>query len=155
MSDEINRASIIDEEHLKLLSLGYKISAGAAGMFALFGLFYVGMGAMMGAMLSRMPATERAQQPPPALVGWIFAGIGVAFFLIFGTIALLKLRTAYCLKRRTSRTFCMVVAAIGCLEFPYGTVLGVLTFIVLGRDTVSRLFEANGTPSGAAVASSD
>ncbi len=102
---------------------------------------------MMGAMLSRMPATEHAQQPPPEFVGWIFAGIGVVFFLIFGTIALLKLRTAHCLKRRTSRTFCMVVAAIGCLEFPYGTVLGVLTFIVLGRESVSRLFEAGGAPS--------
>jgi hypothetical protein len=152
MSDEINRQSIIDEEHLRMLSLGYKISAGAAGLFALFGLFYVGMGAMMGAVLSRMPATERAQQPPPAFVGWIFAGIGLAFFLILGTIALFKLRTASCLKRRTSKTFCMVVAAIGCLEFPYGTALGVLTFIVLGRETVSRMFTPNGAQPGAAVA---
>ncbi len=34
MSDEINRQSIIDEEHLKLLSLGYMISAGMAALFA-------------------------------------------------------------------------------------------------------------------------
>lgn len=32
MSDEIDRQSIIDEEHLKLLSLGYMISAGAASL---------------------------------------------------------------------------------------------------------------------------
>lgn len=149
MSEEIDRRSIIDEEHLKLLSLGYMISAGAAGLFALFGLLYVGMGLMMSTMLSRMPAAQNAQQPPPAFVGWIFGGIGLAFFLIFGTVALLKLRVASCLKRRTSRTFCMVMAGIGCLEFPYGTVLGVLTFIVLGRESVSRLF----TPSRAAVPS--
>jgi ABC-type branched-subunit amino acid transport system permease subunit len=145
MSGEIDRQSIIDEEHLRMLSLGYKISAGAAGLFALFGLLYVGMGAMIGVMSSRMPMTEHSQ-PPPAVVGWIFAGFGLAFFLILGTVALLKLRIASCLKRRTSKTFCMVVAAIGCLEFPYGTALGVLTFIVLGRETVSRLFEAGGVP---------
>jgi len=34
----------------------------------------------------------------------------------------------------------MVIAAIGCLEFPYGTALGVFSFIVLGRDSVIQLF---------------
>jgi hypothetical protein len=155
MTDEIDRQAIIDEEHLKLLSLGYMISAGAAGLFALFGLLYVAMGALIGGVISRMPAAGNAQQPPPAVVGWIFAGIGLAFFLILGTIALLKLRAALCLKRHTSRTFCMVVAAIGCLEFPYGTALGVLTFIVLGRETVSRMFTPTDAPPGADLAASN
>jgi hypothetical protein len=143
MSDEINRQSIIDEEHLKLLSLGYMISAGTTAFFSLFGLMYVVMGSVMGFMFSHMPANaNRANQPPPAFIGWIFGAIGLAFMIGFGAIALLKLRAGFCLKRRTSRTFCMVVAAISCLEVPYGTALGVLTFIVLGRETVSRLFEA-------------
>jgi hypothetical protein len=39
-----NRQSIIDEEHLKLLSLGYMISAATSAFFSLFGLMYVAMG---------------------------------------------------------------------------------------------------------------
>ncbi len=147
MSEEINRQSIIDEEHLKLLSLGYMISAGTTAFFSLFGLMYVVMGSVMGFMFSHMPANaNRANQPSPAFIGWIFGAIGFAFMIGFGAIALLKLRAGFSLRRRTSRTFCMVVAAISCLEVPYGTVLGVLTFIVLGRETVSRLFEAGGVP---------
>jgi hypothetical protein len=34
----------------------------------------------------------------------------------------------------------MVIAGIGCLEFPYGTVLGIFSFLVLGRDSVVELF---------------
>jgi hypothetical protein len=36
----------------------------------------------------------------------------------------------------------MVIAAIGCLEFPYGTALGVLSLMVLGRESVMKLFTA-------------
>jgi len=41
MSDETLRQSIVDEEHLKLLSLGYIVSGGLAALFSLFGLLYL------------------------------------------------------------------------------------------------------------------
>ncbi len=62
------------------------------------------------------------------------------------TMAALKFYTAVCLKQRKSRTFCLVVAAISCLEVPYGTILGVFTFLVLERPSVARLFGANPLP---------
>jgi hypothetical protein len=40
----------------------------------------------------------------------------------------------------------MVVAGLSCLEFPYGTALGVFTFIALSRASVVRLFETNAAP---------
>ena len=138
MSDDSLRQSIIDEEHLKLLSLGYMISAGISAFFSLFGLMYIFMGAMMGE-ISRMSPSPKSE-PPPAFVGWLFAGIGLAFFLGFLALGLLKFKVATSIKRRQSRTFCLVLAAISCLEMPYGTVLGVFTFMVLGRESVSRLF---------------
>ncbi len=64
-------------------------------------------------------------------------------FLVLIVLAIAKLRAAFCIKHRRSRTFCMVVAGISCLEVPYGTVLGVLSFIVLGRDSVSHLFASS------------
>ena len=136
------RQSIVDEEHLKLLSLGYLISAGFSALFACFGLFYVLIGAVVGfsfAHVSRSAA--EANQAPPAFIGWIFAGIGMVFIAVSLTLAILKFCTASSLKRRTSRVLCMVVAGITCLEFPYGTALGVLTFMALGRESVVRLFQ--------------
>ncbi len=142
MPDEISRQSIVDDEHLKLLSLGYIISGASAALFSLFALMYVLFGAIIGATIAKQAAADsQGAEQVPAFIGWLIGGIGLAFFLILAAFAAAKFWTAACLKKRKSRTFCMVVAAISCLEFPYGTALGVLTFIVLGRDSVARLFE--------------
>jgi hypothetical protein len=145
MTEEIDGRSIIDEEQLKLLSLGYVVSAGFAACFSLLGLVYVLMGVIMGTVLSRLPETpSRAGQQPPPFIGWIFACVGLVLFVCLIAMAAAKFRVAWCIKHRKSRTFCMVIAAIGCLEIPYGTLLGVFSFLVLGRDSVARLF----TPKG-------
>ena len=139
MPEEIDRQSIIDEEHLKLLSLGNMISAGIAAFFSLFGLFYVFMGIIMSFAISHAPPGKNGE-PPPAFLGWIFAGIGLLIFLLAMGMAMARFGAARCIKQRKSRTFCMVIAALGCLEFPYGTALGVLSFIVLGRASVVKQF---------------
>ena len=145
MTEEIDRRSIIDEEQLKLLSLGYMVSGGFAACLSLFGLMYVLMGVFMGAVFSHLPETpSRVGQQPPAFIGWIFACIGLAMFIGLIAMAAAKFRAAWCIRHRRSRTFCMVIAAIGCLEIPYGTLLGVFSFLVLGRDSVGRLFTSSG-----------
>jgi len=77
MNETINHQSIIDAEHLKLLSIGYMIAAGFNALFSLFGLFYVFMGIMMGQLIRHVPdINTKPDQPPPALFEWLFAGIG-------------------------------------------------------------------------------
>ncbi|HTS07381.1 MAG TPA: hypothetical protein VMP68_17510 [Candidatus Eisenbacteria bacterium] len=138
------RQSIIDEEHLKMLSLGYLVSAGVSAFYSLFGLIYVFMGIMMNT--NRFPSppapANPAQAPPPAFVGWILAFVGVAFFVLAMAVSAARFRAAWCIKHRKWRVFCMVIAGIGCLEFPYGTVLGIFSFLVLGRDSVVQLFSS-------------
>jgi hypothetical protein len=144
MSEQDYRQMIVDEEHLKLLAIGYWVAGGMAALFSLFGLFYICIGAMFAVSFAKIPAASlQPNQPPPAFMPWIFAGIGLAIFLAAGTFAAMRFWTAACLKRRTSRTFCLVVAALCCLEFPYGTTLGVFTFIVLQRPSVIQLFGAS------------
>jgi hypothetical protein len=142
MIDDVTRQSILDEEHLKLLSLGYVVSAGIHAFFSLFGLMYVFMGAMFSAIIAHIPesAGKTNQAAPPAFVGWFFVGFGAALVVLFLGVAAAQFYVSLCLKRRKSRTFCMVVAGIICLGFPYGTFLGLLTFLVLGRESVARLF---------------
>jgi hypothetical protein len=142
MPEENNRQAILDEEHLKLLSWGYMISGGFTALFSLLGLFYVFMGAVMGLAFATAAAkSSNIDQVPPAFIGLLFGGIGLAIFLFLATIAILKFVTARNIRRRRSKVFCMVIAGLSCLEFPYGTFLGICTFIVLGRDSVKRLFE--------------
>jgi hypothetical protein len=143
MPEETDRQAILDQEHLRLLSWGYMISGGFTALFSLLGLFYVFIGAVMGlAFAGAAASSNKADQLPPAFFGLIFGGVGLAIFILTVTIAILKFLTARNLRRRNSKTFCLVIAGLSCLELPYGTFLGVCTFMVLARPTVERLFEA-------------
>ena len=138
MQNQESRQAILDTEQLRLLSLGYMISGVISALFSLMGLFYAGMGLLMS-MIG--PSSMQSDSQPPEFVGMFFAIFGGVFFLVLVGLAIAKFKAASCLKKRTSRTFCMIVGGISCLGVPYGTCLGVATFIVLGRQSVSELFD--------------
>jgi hypothetical protein len=144
MPGEFDRQAVIDDEHLKLLSLGYVITAAMTAFFALFALIYVAVGFSVVTIIAHKPLVAgNPGQAVPAALGWIIAVIGLGVFLIVAAFAAAKLRVAFCIKKRKSRTFCMVIAAICCLGVPYGTLLGILTFIVLGRASVVTMFQSS------------
>jgi hypothetical protein len=141
MPEQDLRQAILDEEHLKLLSIGYWVAGGMAAFFSLFGLFYIVVGGVVAVSIAKVPAASvQPNQQPPAFMGWIFLAVGLAIFLAAAALAAMRFWTAVSLKRRKSRAFCLVVAGLNCLEFPYGTALGVFTFMVLGRPSVMQLF---------------
>lgn len=147
MNDQ-DRQTILDEEHLKLLSIGYLVSAGMTAFFSLFALIYVFMGLMIALIGIAADTSSKTDNAPPVAVGLILGAIGLAIFMVIMAIAVLKFRAGRCIQRRRSRSYCMVVAAISCLAIPYGTLLGVFTFVVLGRDSVKALFKESGPSSG-------
>ena len=55
--------------------------------------------------------------------------------------AVLNLVAGRSLTRKQNLTLIQILAGFSCLNVPYGTALGVLTFMVLGRPTVRALFE--------------
>jgi hypothetical protein len=55
-----------------------------------------------------------------------------------------------CLARARHWTFCVVMAAISCAFFPFGTVLGVFTIVALAKPEAKELFEPSGSHSGRA-----
>jgi hypothetical protein len=132
-----SRESIIDNEHLKLLRIGYFISAAQTAIFIPVGLLYAGM----GVLFTHLPSGPGAAPPP--FMTWFFGAFGGVFALIGIVGATLKLLTAIRLKERRSRTLCLITAGLSCLEIPYGTALGVMTFIVLGRPSVREQFDAH------------
>jgi hypothetical protein len=147
MSEEFDRQRLIDDEHLRLLSLGYIISAAMTAIGTLFALLYVFAGFVVMGVLSRHPNLAGSSgQMSPAFIGWIITGIGLGIFLVTLALAAAKFRAGICIKRRKSRTFCMVMAGISCLGVPYGTILGVMTFMVFGRPSVIRQFQSHAEP---------
>lgn len=145
--DDTAKQAVLDEEHLRLLRMGYFISAGFAAFFAPFGLFYAGMGLLIGSTARH--SAKGGHGPPPEHLAWFFAFVGLGMALLAVSVALLRLRAAKCLRTRSSRTFCLVMGAISCFEMPYGTALGIFTFMVLSRPSVRRMFE---TAPGEALA---
>ncbi len=142
MPEQPDCQAVVDREHLKLLSWGYYVSA---GIIALYSLVMAAWLLMAGAFI--LPAIAAAQKSSgsdaqiPAGIVAIIGGIGLLVLAAVLTIALLKFLAGRYLARRKSKTFCMIIAALSCLEFPYGTLLGVLTFMVLGRASVAKMFE--------------
>lgn len=140
MPDETDRQAILDNEHLKLLRWGYLVSGGMTLLMSLFALIYVAMGSVFVVVSKTSEHSAKPGDVPPEFLGWFLAGFGLAFFLAMALVGSLKFYTAHCIHRRKSRTFCQVIAALSCLELPYGTFLGVCTFLVLGRESVAHLF---------------
>lgn len=140
--DGFERQQVLDEEHLRLLRIGYFTMGGVAAFTGVFGVVYAFMGAFMMAAFRTVPS--RPSQPPPEFMAWFFAAFGLLIVVTAGAYAALAFVTARNLRLRRSRTFCLVTAGLSCLYIPFGTLLGIFTFSVLGRPGVLRMF---GQPS--------
>ncbi|MDZ4179906.1 MAG: hypothetical protein U1E29_11865 [Coriobacteriia bacterium] len=139
MLDQSERQAIVDQEHLKLLPLYYWVSGGFLGAYALFMLAYF---IFIGVMFTSLSFEDAASAPPPAF-GWMFIGMGVAGFLFVAAFVAVKVLAGFWIAKRKNRVGVMIAAGLSCLEFPYGTLVGVLTFIVLARPSVTALFESS------------
>ncbi len=132
------RQGIVDEEQLKWLSIFYWVHGGVIAMYAPIALIYV----IFGIVITMVPSSGASA--PPAAFGFMFAGIAGVVFVVMAGMALLTILTGFWLRRRRNRIVCLVVGALSCLSIPYGTMLGVFTFIVLARPSVAALFGPRG-----------
>ena len=128
-----------DEEHLKLLSIFHYVLGGLTALMGCLGLLYLFLGLVFMVAPSQGFGSG-ANPPPPALFGFFFAFMGGVFLLLGWTIAALIILAGRSIARRKHHTFCLVTAAICCLQIPFGTALGVFTFIVLLRPSVKLMF---------------
>ena len=137
--DEQVRQQILDEDNLRLLRIGYFISAGLTAFASILVLAYTMFFTVIFTRITKSPGDIGF---PPSMVR-VVALFGVLFVILVMGFAVLQFVTGQRLKERRSRTFCLVIAAITCLSLPYGTFLGVCTFLVLLRPTVQRSFQEN------------
>lgn len=138
-ANDTNRA-VIDAEHLRLLSIFHFVAAGLAFIGVCFAFMYF---VFFQAMFANPDLWAEAQQgPPPDQMISLFREFIIAFGTWFLVSAVVNLLSGLFIRSRRHRMFSMVVAGLNCLHVPLGTVLGVFTFFVLGRDSVRQMYES-------------
>jgi hypothetical protein len=133
-----NQQQILDNEHLKLLSIFHYVVSGLAALFACLPVFHLIIGLILVFAPQKFgPSTNQ----PPALFGWFFVGFASIIILLGWTFAAFVLITGRFIARRKHYTFCFAVACVECLFMPFGTCLGVFTILVLNRASAKELFK--------------
>jgi hypothetical protein len=131
-----------DQEHLGLLRVGFFIMAVLTGSMSIFSLFYIGLGGFFASRLIPLGGNDAA----PRMMGFLFLAVGGAFLVLGCAITFLAWFTGRSLGERRRWTFCVVVSALFCLQFPFGTAIGVCALMVLNRPSVKLLFEPRTLP---------
>jgi hypothetical protein len=128
-----------DLEHLDLLSTFHYVVAGICALCGLFPILHFGMG-LMFVLAPEAFFADAPQTAPFRLIGLMFVLFPGAMMVGAFVMAWFLFKAARKLKERTGYRFCQVVAAVACAFFPFGTVLGVFTLVVLNRGSVRVLF---------------
>ncbi|MGD0262464.1 MAG: hypothetical protein ABSD29_22085 [Verrucomicrobiota bacterium] len=132
-----NLQQILDNEHLKLLSILYYIKGAITALFACIPIIHVAIGLLF---IIAPHVFGHGNDQPPAFLGWLFVILGSFLILLGWTFAVLALMAGRFISRRKHYTFCFVVACVECLSVPFGTVLGVFMILVLNRPSMKEMF---------------
>ncbi len=131
-----------DAEHLKLLSIFHFVLAG----LAVVGILFLFMHYIMMSTVMNDPAVWKNQKMPPNFDPRTFFDAFKWFYLFMGGMLVLggiaNLISGFFIRARRHRMFSLVIGGVNCLMFPFGTALGVFTFVVLLRDSVREAYEA-------------
>ncbi len=125
-----------DTRHLELLSTFHYVLAGLAALFGCFPIIHLVIGIL--ALSGKLEGNHG--EGMPVFFGILFVGMASVMILMLWLLAISLFIAAGRLKKHIGYTYCFVVAAISCAFFPFGTVLGVLTIIVLLRPSVKTMF---------------
>ena len=127
-----------DLEQLRLLSVFHYVVAGITALFSLLPGFQLVFGLLMAS--GRFAPEDEGSR----IFGCLMAGC--ASFLLFtgvGLAAAIGL-AGQSIAQRRRYTYILVVAGVLCVFVPLGTILGVLTFVVLVRPSVRARFPGAG-----------
>ncbi len=135
-----------DRDDLRGLALFHYMMSGFAALVAIAAFVYAVIATYWPA-----PGMPPGFSPPAdeSLVRFVAlraALVGSALAMI-----VLALVAGRCLNRRRWYRFCVAVAVVECFFTPFGTLLGVVTIMVLRRASVKRTFAAMVPGPGAAV----
>ncbi|WP_438481692.1 hypothetical protein [Oleiharenicola lentus] len=132
-----------DADHLRLLAVFHFVVAG----LSVVGLGLVALHYTFMRVFFMNPDMWKDQKsaPPPVAIMDIFKWFYLVFAVLLVVVVVGNLLSGLFIGKRKHRMFSLVVGGINCLQFPFGTALGVFTLVVLTRDSVRESYEANQT----------
>lgn len=128
-----------DALHLRLLSRFHYVASVLQGITLAHPLMFLSVPLMAF-------ANPRSGSPPSFVPFLVLGIVGGAMFLWLLAVCISTWLAGRYHTQRRHRVFCLVVAAVNCMTFPHGTILGVCTILVLSRPSVQRLFELAEAP---------
>jgi hypothetical protein len=129
-----------DQTHLNHLAIAHYIVGGVMVLFSCLPLIHVFVG--LAFLTGGSDLFAHAQNPPPPVFGWLFLLAGLVFFVGAQTVSIAVILSGRFLKKRQHYLFSFIIGCLACMFFPFGTVLGVFTIIVLSRDAVKAKYDA-------------
>ena len=138
-----------DLKHLRLLSIFYYVFAGFSLLGGLLNiLIFSFIRNIMLEEIASQPDVDEAEVEQIIEMATTILFVTEVFSVCLSCLAaILSFLAARFLVRHVHRTFCLVIAFLACLNMPLGTILGVFTIAVLGRDSVKQLFAGQQSPS--------
>ena len=140
MIPDEERRMIIDDEHLRLLSIGHYVVGGLSILFASVFIVHFVMFFFVASNPQFFPPPQHGGAPPQGIfriMGTIFG----LFILLGWTFGGLTIYVGRCIKRRVKRGLSLVIACLNLLFPPVGTLLGVASIMVLTRSSVKKRYE--------------
>ncbi|MDD5719358.1 MAG: hypothetical protein PHQ53_06685 [Candidatus Krumholzibacteria bacterium] len=126
-------------ENLRLLAIFHFVYAGLILLGSLVPVFWLLVASLWWPELAGEIGREPAVLPVAAVgaLGLVAGGFAIILAWVWVGVVVAAGRS---LLARRRHTFCMVVAAVACLQMPLGTLLGVASLILLNQDGVRALF---------------
>jgi len=135
------KQKIIDDEHLKLLSLFHYISGGLTLAFALFIGAYLFLIFFVISLAGQQKELDpKFNEALPEAFFTVLMTIFMVIFILGLLFGIAQIVSGRLIKLRQLRWFSFTLGIINLLNFPYGTILGIFTIIVLEKDSVNRQY---------------
>lgn len=128
-----------DLKHLKILSVLHYVLAGYFIFMGIWISFFI-LNIIIGSV-KILCDSNGIPNPSESLDSWGAVFFVSALFILWWILATSLILTGNKLRKRKSRTFCLIIAGAECLSFPLGTFLGVFTLITLSRNSIKEIFE--------------
>ena len=125
--------------YLKLLSIFHYVYGGFLAFLSFFCFFLVFAGLNMinsPEFYSIEPSGEVMSEE----LGYLFASVGAIFGIVAQITAIGIIFSGRFLRRHKNYSYSFLVAFWMSLSVPFGTILGILTIIVLSRESVKKLY---------------
>lgn len=126
-----------DIDNLNVLAVFHYVVGGLGCLASCVPVFHLVIGIVL---VTDPEKLMQHQEAFPEWAGYFFIGVALFAILVGWIFSLCIIFSGRAIAKRERWTFSFVMAVILCMFFPFGTVLGVFTLVLLNKDPVKTLY---------------